>query len=302
MVDFKKLLGNANKTWSKAKKRVAEAEPAFQEFEDGRYEARLVGAKLMQSNAGNTQIDWSWKFLDGQYEGKVKHSYQQLMTEDNLYYLGRDLERMGYELPDDLTQLPEILADIEKSKPVGSITLKTNGDFQNVYIRKMYTADEEEEAEEETEEEESDEDTEDESEEEPEDEESEEEAEEEESEEEEAEEEEEETEDEEEGDDTGEEVEIHEGMKVSVETVKGRETGKIIEILEKEEKVKVRLDSSGKVVRVAVDDVEVEMPEEEEEEEEPAKKPAKKPAPAPAKKPIKKSAPVKKPVKKPGRR
>lgn len=276
MVDFKKILAGANKNWKNAKKRVAEREPTFQEYDDGRYLARLIGADLGQSGSGRNQIDFTWKFLDGEYTGKVKHDYQGLDNEDNLYYLGLRIEQFGYESPDDLGDLPELLKAIVKEKPVCTIVLKTKAgsDFQNVYIRKLHDEDEElDEAETEDEETESEEAEEEADESEEEEEGEEEEGEEEEGEEadEEEEEEEEETEEEEEADE--EEVDITVGMRVIAETAKGREPGKITKLLEKEGAVQMLLDN-GRKVRLTVDKIEI--PEEEEEvEEEPKKKPGK---------------------------
>lgn len=306
MADFKKILAKANKNWKVAKKKAKEAEPAFTEIDDGRYMARLVSAKLgVSESGGRNQIAFNWKIEDGEFEGKTKTNYQGIDSEDNLYYLARDLERLGYELPDDLTDLPEILKDIEKSQPVASIAIKTKGDFQNVYIRKVYAGtDEDEEGEVEDEDTDPEEETEEEDadgEEETEEEEASDEEEESDGEdaEEEEESEEEESEEEEESDDEGEEVDITVGMRVLAETAKGREPGEIIEILEKEEKVRIRLDNK-KVVRLGIDKIEAE-PEEEEIPAEPVKKKvAAKPeskkvsksAPAPAKKvaaPVKKS-------------
>lgn len=323
MVDFKKALANAQKHWKGARKRVSEDTGGFQEYDDGRYLGRLVSAKIGQSQSSNRlQVDFGWKFEDGQYEGKIKHNYQGLETEDNLFFLGRDLEKLGYELPDDLTELPAILADIEKSKPMADIVLKTKGDFQNLYVRKVYSGDDDEEEasdeeaaegdEPEADEEETDEDAAEES-----DGDAEEDADEDEDADEAAEADEEEADDEEDEpaeEDDEEGVDITVGMRVQVETAKGREAGEIITILEDEGKVRVKLDND-KIVKVGAEKVEIEdEPAEEEGDEEeeapPAKKkvaaPAKKTAPAPAKKtapPVKKkaaSAPVKKsgPVKK----
>lgn len=311
MVDFKKALAAANKDWKKAKKRVAEEGPGgFADIPDGTYTARLVGAKIGQSESSKRlQVDFDWKIADGEEEGKHKHNYQGLTTEDNLFYLGRDLERLGYEMPDDLEDLPEILADMEKSKPVASIRLRTKGDFQNVYIRKVYASDESdedvddaeetEETEEEVEEtddaaEESEEEESDDAEESDDDdaeEEAEEESEEESDEDESDEESEEEESEEESGDDEDETIEIETGMRVLVETSKGREAGAIIEILEKEEKVRVKLDND-KVVRVGLDKIEVEPDEPKRKAKKEEKKPAKKTPPPPAKKSGKKSAPA----------
>jgi len=292
-VDIKKLLKGAQSNWKKASKRVVEDRGAtgFVEIPDGRYTERLVSAKVGESDKGRPQIDFGWKIEDGEYEGKTKHNYQGIETEDNLYYLGRDLEKLGYEIPDDLGDLPDILADIEKSKPLGTIALvtKAGSDFQNLYIRKMFDTDEDEEGEdEEPAEDAADEDTDEEAEdtEEAEEEDADEEVDEEEA-------------DEDADEDDGEEVSIEEGMRVVAETAKGREPGVIVGILEDEGKVRVKLDS-GKTVRLGPEKIEVEP----EEVKKPAKTaPAKKAAPAPAKKsapaPAKKAAPAsKKPAKK----
>lgn len=287
MVDFKKILAGAQKNWKTAKKRAAERESSFPEYDDGRYLARLIGADLGQSGSGRNQIDFSWKFLDGDYTGKVKHDYQGIDNEDNLYYLAQRIEQLGYENPDDLGELPALLKAIVKEKPVCTIVLKSKGDFQNVYIRKLHDEDEDldetetEDEEVETEEaddeeveeegEESDEADDDEADEGTDDEDADEETDEEE----------EEVEEEEEPDE--EEIDITVGMRVIAETAKGRELGKITKLIEKEGAVQVLLDN-GRKVRLTVDKIEI--PDDEEEvEEEPKKKPAKAaPKTVPAKK------------------
>jgi chemotaxis protein histidine kinase CheA len=312
---LKQLLEKGQSAWKKASKKAKEDTGGnFVELPDGRYTARLSSAKLGESGNGRAQIAFGWVIADGEYEGKTAYNYQGIQSEDNLFYLGRDLVRLGYELPDSLSDLPEILKDIEKTKPMGVINLKTKGEYQNLYIRKIFDSMEEDgdddttededaevetdETEEETDEtEESDDDAEasdDDAEEESDDAEADDDAEEsDEAEEEDA---------EEESDDDGDEVELTEGMRVMAETAKGREAGEVIEILEKEGKVRVKLDND-KIVKVGVDRIEVEP----EEEEAPAPKkkaaaaPAKKAAPAPVKKaapPAKKAAaPVKKKTK-----
>lgn len=271
MGDFKKKLKDAQAKWKAAKKRVAEGTSQFAEYDDGRYMAKLVEARVEESqSSGRLQAVFGWKFQEGEYEGKIKYAYQGLESEDSMFYFGRDLQTMGYELPDGIDEIEEVLKDAVKSGVLAQIVLKTKGDFQNVYLRKVFNADEDVETEEETET--SEEDAEEETTEtvEETEEEAEEETDEEEADEEEA------AEEEDEG------VEIEIGMRVQAETAKGREAGEIIEVLAEEGKVRVKLDT-GKVVRVPVDKIEVEL-EPEEVPEEPPAPPAKKAAPAPAKK------------------
>lgn len=299
MADLKSKLKSANKLWKGAKKRAAESPAGFVEYEDGRYMARLIKGEIGTSDSGRLQLVWSWKFDEEPYEGKIKKAYQGLETEDNLVFLARDLERLGYEAPDDLAGLEPVLADIAKSKPLARIRLRSKGDFQNVYIDKVFGDDDEDENdddEDETEdtdtdtEEESDEDVEDsgeeddeESDEESDDEESDDEGDEE-SDEESDEEESDEEESDEESDDEDEDgeaeedsVDVEVGMTVEATTSKGKIKGKIIEIFEDDGKVKIQT-KDGSKVKVGVDKIELATPDE------PEKKPAKKADKKPAKK------------------
>lgn len=276
---FKKRLAAANKNWASAKTKASESAGGV-EFEDGRYLARLVAAKLGESAGGRLQVRFDFKFEQDDehaYGGKVKYDYQGVETEQNLEFFARRLEQLGYEAPDDLSQIVDILLDIEKEKPLCKIRLKSKGDFQNVYIDKVYGNDEESD---EDEGEESDggdvEDAAEEEEaeeapapkkgkktkkEEPPAEEEEEEETEEDEDEEEAEEEEAEEED---GDDEeSDQVELTVGMTVVAETSKGTVTGTVIEILVDENKVRVK-GEDGKVVRVALEKIAIpeEVPEE----------------------------------------
>lgn len=285
MSQFAKKLKDAGKLWNAAKTRAAEAGSGrYAEFDDGRYMTRITDAKIGESqSSGRLQVVWTFKFEDGQYEGQTKLDFSGLETDTNLYYLAQRLQQLGYEPPDSLEEIEDILEDVKKTRPLVKINLKTKGDFQNVYIDKVFASGLEESGEE------------------PEDDDTAEEEtpapapkkgkaaapppepeEEEEAEEEEAEEEEEEAEedddseveeDEDEAED-GDEVELTVGMSVSVETSKGSVAGEVLEILETEGKVRVRT-AEGKTLRVPFDKIVVEdaVPEE----------PKKAPAPAPKK-------------------
>jgi hypothetical protein len=290
VADLKKKLKDANKLWKGAKKRASEQASPFTEYDDGRYMARLQGGEITTSEGGRLQLVWSWKFEDEPYEGKIKKAYQGLETEDNLVFLARDLERLGYESPDDLAGVEEVLADIKKEKPLARIRLKTKGDFQNVYIDKVWGDEDSDDAEDDSDDETESVESSDEGEEEAE-----------ETEEEDGEETDEEEADEAESDDVEEEsdeddaeeeddgVEVEVGMRVEVETSKGKKVGEIIEILEADGKVRVKTPEG--IVKVGVDKVTLAVPEE------PAKKPAKKAA-APAPKPEPEPKPAKAKVKK----
>jgi len=300
-------LKKANQFWSSAKKRVKDNEgKGFAEYSDGKYIARVVKADIGESQtSGRTQVVWAFRFEDGKYEGDEKLDFAGMDSEDNIYYLGRRLEDFGYEMPDTAEELQETLDAIVAEKPLCKIRLKTKGEFQNVYIDRVYDKDDEPETEDEEEDEapakkvksgkkakaepepeedeaEEDEEESDEAAEEVE-EESDDEAESEDADEESDEEAEEEEETEEEADEE-EEVDLAVDMAVVV-TYKGAEVkGKVIEILESEGKARIRKDDDNKVIRVAFDDIAVapEAPEEPKKSKKAVK--AEPPPPPPAKK------------------
>lgn len=256
---LKKKLSTAKKLWMKAKTRASEDVP-FGEYEDGRYIGRLVGAEIGESqSSGRLQVTWTWKFLEGEYKGQTVRDFDGLETEDNMMWFGRKIVRLGAEMPDDLDDLPEVLTDLEKSKPVARFKLATKGDYQNVYLQQVLDEDDLED----TEEDEDDENTEEESDDDSDEDESEEEEEEEEeddsdsdSEDEEEEEEEEET--------PEEDVELESGMRVTATIKRKEQVGNVISVSEDGKSALIRLDAGGAKVRVPIDHLAV--PDEEDDE------------------------------------
>lgn len=153
-VDFGKHLRGMNKHLEKAKE--AASEGGFEEFNDGKYRMQAVDAKVGVSKNKRVQVVITWKFLEGDYKGKQKLDFEGL-TEEHLPYLLRKLEAMGYdtsELTDLEDELKQILDDIKKSKPKCKVSLKTKGEFQNLYVNGMLGEDDEAEDDEDEDEEE----------------------------------------------------------------------------------------------------------------------------------------------------
>jgi len=135
---------------------------------------------------------------------------------------------LGYELPEQSSGLQDILDDVAQTKPLCKIQLKTKGEFQNLYISKVFAAGDEVEGETGVTE----------SEPEPEEEPQEEAAEE--------------VEEEVEEDADADTVDIQPGMTVVVDSAKGKFKGEVLELLEAEGKVRVKLED-GRVLRVGGD-------------------------------------------------
>lgn len=302
--DFKKKLKASAAMYKAAVKKVEEnrGKGGAPEFDDGRYIAKLVSAEVGEWKE-KLKVLFKWKFVDGPYDGQEYYDFQGIGTEDNLYYFGRRIEDLGWELPDSPEEIPDLLTQIVESKAICKIRLRTKGEFQNCYLEKVYGEDEDpsddedvtgaDEADESDDAEDTpppakkkgkkaaepepapakkgkkaappveEEDDEDEDDEDEDDEDESDDADEEADDEEDDEADEDETE---EGD-----VELQVGMTVECDTQKGKKKGKVTEILAAEGKARVTLDDGSKI-RIALDKIAFdEAPEEE-------------PAPAPKKK------------------
>jgi hypothetical protein len=123
----------------------------FEEFDDGRYQAKLIKAEIGESGSGRLQLVLSWKFLKGEYKGKTKFDYRGLESEDNLKYLLLDLDKLGFDTDEveSVSDFKGIAKEISKDKPEAKIALKTKGDFQNVNIVAVKGSDDDEDDEDE---------------------------------------------------------------------------------------------------------------------------------------------------------
>ena len=212
-VIFKKALEMAGKTWKEAMNTPSST--GKDAYEDGRYQAVIKGATLgLSQSSSRLQVAWTYEFLDGQYAGKTKMDWDGCDSLENQIWLGRKLAKLGYEVPEDISELEPILSEIVKSRKVLTISLKTKGEFQKVYIDRVS----EEEAE---------------------------------------------TETKEVSEPEVEEASLEIGMKVSFDFKGEKVEGEVLEILEKEEKVKVKT-SAGKVYKLSPEALELIAEEEEE--------------------------------------
>ncbi len=136
-MSFEQKLKMAGKMWGKARERAG-SESYGSEVEDGRYVASLSEGEINESkSSGRLQVHWIYTILEGSSQGETLHSYDGLESEDNLVWLARKLQRLGYEPPEDLEDVKDIVEEITKNKPKVQIQVKTKGEFQNIYIDKV---------------------------------------------------------------------------------------------------------------------------------------------------------------------
>jgi hypothetical protein len=154
--DLKKALAMATKKHLASAKEKA-GSGGFEEFDDGKYVMRCEGGELGQSASSDRfQATMFWRFIGGDYNKKPYRSYQGLDTEDGWTYFLRDLGRLGYDTTEleSFEEVLPILKELKKEKPTARVSLKTNGEFQNLRIQRLLDEDEIEEEDGEDEEEE----------------------------------------------------------------------------------------------------------------------------------------------------
>jgi hypothetical protein len=82
-------------------------------------------------------VTFGFEILEGESKGEKLRQYDGMDSEERLAWLFRDIAKFGYEMPDDEDELDQILAEIQKEKPIVRLKVKTNGDFQNVNVDKV---------------------------------------------------------------------------------------------------------------------------------------------------------------------
>jgi hypothetical protein len=140
--NFKKKLAAAGKKWKVARETASTGGSGWDEFEDGRYLTQVTGLEIGESQNGRLQLVWDFKFLEGDNKDKVKKDFQGMETEQNLQFVAQRITQFGYEVPEDIEDVEDVVKAILKEKPICRISLKSKGDFQNVRVLKVLGKDE----------------------------------------------------------------------------------------------------------------------------------------------------------------
>jgi hypothetical protein len=142
MATIAQKVREAKRKWKAAREQAGDG--TFAEYSDGRYLARLTGLSLgTAQSSGRLQTTFEWTFADGEYKGNKAYNYQGMDNEEGLIWLVRDLQKFGYEVPEDMDELEELLAEILKDRPLARIQLVSSGEYQNIRINRVFTDGEE---------------------------------------------------------------------------------------------------------------------------------------------------------------
>lgn len=267
---FEKRLASLQKNWiENRKEKDVFGGPSV---DDGLYIAKLDTMELMESSNGNIMIASHFIVLEGSEKGNKFRDYQGISNDVGQRVCAGILAKLGYEVPEDISDVEAILKEITKEKPTVRVRVSTKetekGTFTHAVIQRRLESDYEPEEGAQTEEEPEEEPeaatetkmpkkrgrkpkhVEEEPEEEPE----------------------------------AEDIVLEKGMRVNF-TFKGEEhIGEVLEFTDDDTKARIESEDDGKIYRIAVEklspaegetevvDVDEPKPEEEEEEETPEEK------------------------------
>jgi hypothetical protein len=105
---------------------------------DGLYTLQLQEAVLKESeSSGKLMITRTHLVLDGDYQGETIKDFLSLETEKGPYFVAQWVEQMGYEVPDNVEQLEDVILAISGANPVYTGNVKRSGDFTNVRVKEL---------------------------------------------------------------------------------------------------------------------------------------------------------------------
>jgi len=134
---FKLSKSELSKAWKDGYAKKDEFVGGF-EPEDGRYMAAVTLAERGDSKAsGRDQITMEYTFLDGDYKGRSTRSYDGLDRPEGIPYVMKRIQALGFEVPEDLDDLEDVLKKITRKRPQVRILIKSKDGFRNIYIDKV---------------------------------------------------------------------------------------------------------------------------------------------------------------------
>ena len=126
------------------KKRLAEMEDAWAVGKDkaigvpkGIYKMQLQAAFIAESASGNLMIKREHLILEGEQEGEVVYDQLMLESDQGPRWVARWMGQMGFEAPDDASDIEETVKEIEEAAPIYMGKAVKNDDFTNVRIQEV---------------------------------------------------------------------------------------------------------------------------------------------------------------------
>jgi hypothetical protein len=139
MSEWKDRVADLKDDWNRAKEQARTFGPSLP---DGAYIAQLTTVSISESKSSERlQVAWEYVVVEGESVGTLIRDYDGLETEQNLTWLMRKLDRLGYDPTElDAGDLEAVMEELVARKPVLRVRLRTKGDYQNCYIDRVLDA------------------------------------------------------------------------------------------------------------------------------------------------------------------
>ena len=122
--ELKQLQG----TWRRSK-----AKNRLKPVKDGKYTAKIIDARLEKSkNTSRLQVAQVFQIVRGKFKDRMVYRYSGLEDENGISYFKSDLKKLGVKIPKKIVNISRA---IEKCIDLTcNITVKTRGEFTNIFI------------------------------------------------------------------------------------------------------------------------------------------------------------------------
>lgn len=129
------------KAWKKSKARNIQ-----KPLPDGPYVVRIIDVRLDRSKTSDRlQVVWVMQVKGGKYKGRVLTRYSGLESESNISFLKTDFKALDVKAPKNIINITKTLEKCIDLKV--DISLKTSGQYTNIYFNGIHGADNDNEVE-----------------------------------------------------------------------------------------------------------------------------------------------------------
>lgn len=157
VVNYKKRLSKMKKSF---KKSAEEYETMFSSVPPSEYMGQLSSMKIKESGSGKLMLSQVYVITEGEFEGRKVFANNMLEGSDEektakcWAFVRKLFDALGYEAPSDVTEIPDLIEEINEAEIDVQLNVVENKDYPNnpnVYVNPASgsVADEEEDPEEE---------------------------------------------------------------------------------------------------------------------------------------------------------
>lgn len=137
---MKTRLKKLGKSWKDSAEEVGSG--SGPDIDDGFYKMRLTKAQVTENaNHGNLQVYWDWEVVDGEFAGTHVPQWNNLEHEVGLSIAQKTIVRLGFDVPDDVTELEDVLEELTDTQPIARCKVQTvekdGWENVNLYVNKL---------------------------------------------------------------------------------------------------------------------------------------------------------------------